>query len=214
MTYGNERRFLLPLSEYNRIYQVSCGVLKDVGKVERGCTFFATFGAYVLNRHYKIPASAVAGAFALCVGDGPDVACFGNDSQGRLCTSEDGFHMWVQTKTHIIDFMAPVFPEAFADTGLGVAIPRKMLQRPISSESRHLEDLCEPGQFITFPDPDFTERLIDNFLSRAVNRDLFHVADAWFGSRRAKQKPRFAMQDNHGNVLSLSLPSTVAAGAW
>lgn len=214
MITKQERRFLLPLSEYNRIYQVAHGVLKDVGKVERACIFFATFGAYVLSKHYKIPARAVGGAFAVCVGDGPDVAFFGKENDGRLGTSEDGFHMWVQTETHIVDFMAPVFPEAFAGLEPNVAIPRKMLQRPISSEAEHLGDLVKPGQFITFPDPDLTERLIDNFVSKPVNGDLIHIAETWFGSRGAKQKTRFAMQDDLKNVLSLSLPGTVAIGSW
>jgi hypothetical protein len=95
-----------------------------------------TFGAYVLNKHYKTPARAVAAAFALCVGDGPDVAFFGEKNNGRLGSSEDRFHMWIQRKTHIVDFMAPIFPppEVFAGIRTGVSIPRKMLQRPISTE--------------------------------------------------------------------------------
>ena len=110
-------RLILPNSEYNRIYQVAHGVLQELRSVEKSCIFFATFGASILRQHYNIPARVVAGAFALCVGEGPDVVVFGEDSPEGVIASHAGFHVWVQTHTHIIDFMAPVFSEAFAAAG-------------------------------------------------------------------------------------------------
>ena len=105
------KKFLLTLSEYNRIHQVARGVIEGLGTAERSCIFFAVFGAYILETRYKIPATAVAGNLALCVADGPKVAFFCRDEGGRIVADSDGFHMWVQTVTHIIDFMAPIFPE-------------------------------------------------------------------------------------------------------
>jgi hypothetical protein len=40
------------------------------------------------------------------------------------------------------------------------------------------------------------------------------VAEAWFGSRRAKQKRSCSMQNDLGEVYELALPATVATGAW
>jgi len=204
----------MTLSEYNRIYQVAHGVARDVGRAEKGCIFFNCFGAMILNKHYKIPARAVAGGFALCANDNPEVAFFGQINGRKVATSSDGFHVWVQTKTHIIDFMAPIYPEAFADATPKLSIPRKMFQREIATEAKFLDDLASEGDFFTLPDPGLTERLIDKFLGRAQNTDLLNVGDVWFGNRRKDQKKTFAMQDDLGKVLELSLPRTVAVGAW
>jgi len=208
-------RFLIPLADYNRIHQVAHGVLRDVANVERACIFFASFGAYILNKHYRIPARVVAGAFGLCVSDKPDVAFFGKEPDGTIgAAADDAFHMWILTETHVIDFMAPVFAEAFGSVRPDVRIPRRMLQRRRDSESESPDGLRAPGDFITYPDPALTDALVDNFLKRPGNQDLVFVGEAWFGSRRAKQEPKFAMRDSHGQVFDLTLPSTAANGAW
>lgn len=206
----------LPLSDYNRIYQVAHGVIKDVGNAQRACIFFASFGAWMLNTQYKIPARIVAGAFGLCVAgdETPQVAFFGRDSDGALASDDTGFHMWIQTETHLIDFMAPIFREAFADHGAMVAAPRKMLQRPLTAEASTLDQLAKPGDFIGLPNTDLTEALIDRFVARPANGDLIKVAEAWFGKRTGKQKPTFAMADNYGAKIELRLPATIATGAW
>ena len=207
-------RFLMPMSEYNRIHQVAHGVLKDIGRAEKACKFFACFGAMVLNKHYKIPASAVAGGFALCIDAKPEVVFFGQAESGRISSSPDGFHMWVQTETHIIDFMAPIFPEAFADAGLTTTIPRQMLQCLRTTEAGSLDELNTPGAFYTLPDPDMTEAMIGEFLGRAQNTDLLLIADSWFGGRHRKQKRAMTIQDNLGEKIELRLPATTAIGAW
>lgn len=208
------KKFLLTLGEYNRIHQVARGVLEGVATAERSCIFFASFGAYILSKHYKIPAQAVAGGFALCLNDEPKIAFFGKDEDGRMVWSSDGFHMWVQTQTHIIDFMAPIFPETFAEVMPGTAFPRKMLQRRIETEGASLNELRATGDFITLPDPDLTESLIDNFLDRPANGDLLMIAEQWFGSPRGKQQQSFAMVNDVGEVQQLSLSNAVAAGTW
>lgn len=214
MVHNEARRFLLPLSEYNRIYQVAHGTIGDIGSAERACMFFNTFGAYVLSKHYRIPARVVAGAFGLCVGGNPDVLFFGNQTDGQLVSSPDGFHMWVLTETHVVDFMAPIFPEAFAHHLGGLKVPRKMLQRHISTEAARVDDLQTVGDFITLPDPDLTEQLVDRFFDKAANGDLIKVAAAWFGSRSGRQKSSFKMQNDLGEVYDLTLPKTIATGSW
>lgn len=215
LAQNEPRRLLMPLTEYNRIYQVARGTIRDIGNPEVACMFFNSFGAYVLNKHYRIPARVVAGAFGLCVGDTPDVLFFGNQDEGsRLTSASDGFHMWVQTETHIVDFMAPIFPETFAHLAGGLALPRKMLQRPITTEAQSVADLQSIGDFITLPDLDLTKSLVDDFFAKPANEDLLRVAEAWFGSRLGKQKPRFKMQNDLGEIYDLTLPRSGATGAW
>ena len=98
--------FALPLPAFNRIHQVIHGTIKEEGNI----------GALIMNKHYKIPARAVAGGFALCVEPGKNML-FGRDGGGIVHFDEDGFHMWVQTETHVIDFMSPLYQEALKPAG-------------------------------------------------------------------------------------------------
>lgn len=205
-------RFLIPLSDYNRIHQVIHGVANAFGGAAKGCIFFAACGAYLLEKHYKIAARPVAGGFALRVNDKPEVAFFGEDKGDHIVASADGFHMWIQTETHLIDFMAPIFPEAFAARNLSV--PRRMFQRMISSEVGCLDELEKPGDFFTFSNPKLTQELMTTFMNRASSGDLVEVADAWFGDRRKPQNPSIQMGDSEGEVYDLVLPLTKASGSW
>lgn len=205
-------RYLIPLSDYNRIYQVAHGVSRAFGGSEKGCIFFACVGALILNKQYRIKASAVGGAFAFCVNDTPEMAFFGEDKGSTITSSENGFHMWIQTETHIIDFMAPIFPEAFADKGL--TVPRKMFQRPLSTEAASLDAMATPGDFYAMPNPELTHSLLDRFLSRPASGDLLQVAETWFGNRRKPQVKSLEMGDSEGDRYSLTLPTTVASGSW
>ncbi len=205
-------RFLIPLSDYNRIHQVVHGVANAFGGAAKGCIFFATCGAYMLEKHYKIAARPVAGGFALRVNNKPEVAFFGEDKGDRIVTSAHGFHMWVQTETHIIDFMAPIFPEAFAAQNL--TVPRLMFQRAIASEAGGLDALNKPGDFYTFPDPQLTHDLLTKFVGRASSGDLVEVVDAWFGNRRKPQRKSMQMGDSKGEIYNLVLPPTTASGSW
>ncbi|MGO7120892.1 DUF2026 family protein [Rhizobium leguminosarum] len=208
-------RFLLRLSEYNRIYQVAHGVLNgiDGATAEKACLFFAAVGGYVVNQQYKIPARIVGGAFSFCLGNG-EVAFFGKMDDSGLSAGPDGFHMWLQTETHIIDFMAPIYREAFAEHTITSDLARKMMQRRLTEESESLDSLKNAGDFRYFPDADLTEQLVDNFLAQPVQEDLLRIAMAWYGKRSAKQSPNFAITDNRGEVRRLTLPSTLATGSW
>ncbi|MGZ2484836.1 hypothetical protein ACVITL_003359 [Rhizobium pisi] len=208
-------KFLLPLSEYNRIYQVAHGVLKGVphATAEKACLFFASFGGYVLNQKYKIKVRVVGGAFSFCLGE-RDVAFFGKFDDNQLVSAPDAFHMWLQTETHIIDFMAPIYREAFGEHPGAGALPRKMMQRPLGDEAESPDALKQAGDFRYYPDPELTDRLLDGFLGGRVNADLLKVAIAWYGNRTGKQSPSFSMGDEKGRMTRLSLADTIAMGSW
>lgn len=205
---------LITLAEYNRVFQVAHGVLKDSAKSEKACIFFGCFGAMVLNKHFGIPARAVAGGFALCLSDKPDVAFFGQKKDDRITSTSSGFHMWVLTESHIIDFMSPIFPETFSDSTHHLSIPRKMFQRHKDTEANTGDELLAEGNFLTLPNPKLTELMIDNFLRHEKNTDLLLTADEWFGKRAEAQQRTFSMENKFGEVFNLSLSSTVAAGSW
>ena len=205
--------FLISLSEFNRIHQVIHGTIKDEGNPGKACTLFACIGALILNKHFKIPARAVAGGFAMCVEPERNMF-FGRDGGGIVEFDEDGFHMWVQTEKHVIDFMSPLYEEAFRDVQQEVTIPRRMLQKRLVEEAPSLDDLNKPGDFYMMPDPDLSERLINRILERPINTDIIQIADTWFGSHRGKQKPSMTIGSNDGIIRQLRLPNTLARGPW
>lgn len=208
-------KFLLPLTEYNRIHQVAHGVLKGVPDAtpEKACLFFASFGGFVLNQKYKIKARVVGGAFSFCVGEN-DIAVFGRLHDYQLMSRHDAFHMWLQTETHIIDFMAPIYREAFSEHPGAAILPRKMMQRPLTDEAESPDALKQPGDFRYHPDAELTDQLLDSFLGKRANADLLQIAIAWYGNRRGKQSPSFAMTDEKGRTTRLSLADTVATSSW
>ena len=78
-----------------------------------------------------------------------------------------------------------------------------MMQRRLDEEAPDLNALVHTG-----------DKLLDGFLAKRFNEDLIKVAMAWYGKRRAKQMPSFAMQDENGRVTRLSLAATVATSSW
>jgi len=122
--------------------------------------------------------------------------------------------MWVQTETHIIDFMAPIFLEPFAHAMGDTVIPRKMLQRPIASEADALDNLSATGDFITLPSRELTHALLEKFGKRPANSDLINVAETWFGTPQGRQIQTIAMINDLGEVTNLNVPANVAKGSW
>jgi len=41
--------------------------------------------------------------------------------------------------------------------------------------SKSFDELKHPGDFRFFPDPDLTDKLLDNFLARQMNKDLIQI---------------------------------------
>jgi hypothetical protein len=206
----------LPITEYNRVYQVIHGVLLGIpeANAENACTFFATFGAYILKREYGIDARVVAGAFSFAMSDADGIAFFGKIENDQLVSADDAFHMWVQTKTHVFDFMAPIYREAFAASPGAALLPRKMMQRCLEDEAPSLDGLRQAGDFRCHPNPDLTQELLEHFYHRQLNTDLLGVALTWYGEARARQASTFAMADENGAVTYLALANTTANGAW
>jgi hypothetical protein len=208
------KNLLIPISEYNRIHQLAHGVLRDVANVERACMFFAIFGSWLLNKHYKIPARPVAGVFALCVTDEPALTYFGEHERGKLRSNSNAFHMWIQTETHIIDFMAPLFPEIFSKHSFQPAIPRRMFQKQLSDGLERLDEMKRQRDFFTLENPELTVSLQQEFYRTPANRDLIQVGETWFGRRSGKQKPTMRMRNDLGEVYDLRLSCNSTTSPW
>jgi hypothetical protein len=203
----------LTLPEFNRIYEVIYSVLEGRANTPFACMFFAAAGALILSKHYKIPARAVAGAFLLCTDPAPSVISIAKNEDGMVTSDRDGFHMWVQTKTHAIDFMAPIFNESIAGKGYPSSVPRKMFQRPLSAAAESIDELSAPGDYFTMPNTELTDQLVDSLLDRPTNVDLLNAVDRWF-KKYPKKLDDLSLLNDLGEVHKLTLSAPRISGAW
>jgi hypothetical protein len=203
----------LTLPEYGRIYEVIYSVLEGRANTPFACIFFASAGALILNKHYKIPARALAGAFLLCTDPAPSAISIAKNEDGKVTSDRDGFHMWVQTETHVIDFMAPIFNESIAGKGYPNSVPRKMFQRPLSAEAESIDELSAPGDYFTMPNIELTGELVDSLLDRPTNVDLLNAVDRWF-KKYPKKLEDLSLLNDLGEVHKLALSAPRISGAW
>ncbi len=203
----------LTLPEYRRIYEVIYSVLEGRANTPFACMFFAAAGALILNKHYRIPARAVAGAFLLCVNPAPSVISIAKNEDGMVTSDRDGFHMWVQTETHVIDFMAPIFNEAVKGKGYPGTVPRKMFQRSLSAEMESIEELRAPGDYFTLPNIELTSELIDSVFDRPATVDLLNAVDRWF-KKYPKKLDDLSLLNDLGEISKLSLHAPAFSEVW
>lgn len=203
----------LTLPEYNRIYEIIYSVLEGRANTPFACMFFAAAGAMILNKHYGIPACAVAGAFLLCTDPRPSVISIAKNEDDVVTSDRDGLHMWVQTETYVIDFMVPIFNESIAGKGFPSAGPRKMFQRPLSAEAESYDELHAPGDYFTMPNVELTDELVDSFLDRPTNVDLLNAADRWF-KKYPNKLDDLSLLNDLGEVHKLTLSAPRISGAW
>lgn len=134
---------LITRSNYERIYRVINSIVQNEGADPTvACIFFAGFGSYILERHFRISAQPRAGLAAFRF-EGGDHVVFGEIVGEDLTGDADSFHCWVEADGWMIDFMAP----AFSQLNPAMTIPAKMFQRPLSSMAPTLADLRSPGDF-------------------------------------------------------------------
>lgn len=214
MNQRKTSKFAITLAEFNRVYQVIHGTIRGEARAEKSCIFFALVGSFILNEKFGIAARPVAGGFVFRPSDEEQLVCYGIADGRRFTWGESGFHVWVQTECHVIDFISPIHQEAFAGAAEEVSLPRKMFQKRLDSEKSSIDDLSKVGDFITFPDVDLSDEIIDSFVKIPTNTDLLEIAQTWFGNRRGQQRASIQMQSNDGIVHRLTLPSTIASGAW
>lgn len=203
----------LTLSEYNRIYEIIYSVLQGRANTPFACMFFAAAGALILNKHYKIPARAVAGAFLLCADPAPSIISIAKNEDGIVTSNRDGFHMWVQTETHVIDFMAPIFDEAIKGKGYPGTVPRRMFQRPFSAEVESIDQLRGPGDYFTMPNLELTDELVESLFARHATVDLLNAVDRWF-KKHPKKLDDLILLNDLGEKHKLTLSAPRISGAW
>ncbi|MBP0598844.1 DUF2026 family protein [Herbaspirillum sp. LeCh32-8] len=206
---------LLSIADYRRIYEVIYTVLEasEIATTHRACLFFASAGTLILREHYGFAATISTGCLALVV-DGrtpPNTVIYGRQEDGCFQIDSDAFHAWVECDGWLIDFMAPIMNISLREDGCDWDIPRKMLQKRLTSKKQHLSELNQEGDFFIDHDSSLAESLIDEQPEQFA--DLLGVCVSWF-KRPPQPLPKVGMMDNYGTVTYLSAAAPEIEAAW
>jgi Protein of unknown function (DUF2026) len=208
------RQLLLPLPDYQRIYQVIYSVLEasDIALTHRACIVFAAVGTMILRDQYGLPATISAGCMALMVDEQKaNVVIYGREEDGVFVNDERAFHAWVDCDGWLIDFMAPIMGVSLQEDGRDWHVPRWMLQKPLTDRKARIGEIQHLGEFFLRHDRSLTESLIDG--QSVLSGDLMKVCLAWF-RRPPKRLKDIALADSHGPAKTLVVRAPSIDGVW
>lgn len=214
-------RLVIGLPDYLRIFRVMNAVMDGLNSDRsKCCLFFSVTGAAILKHFYRKDARVLAGS-AFYLLDDPTSSVLaitkfadGELHKGVIDSDRSGFHCWVECEGQVIDFQAPVFPEALAQTGNPVRIPRKMFQKPralmVAGPTMH----DQVGDFYLQPNLALTNDLVPGFLDHPASKDLMNICMTWFTRPPKSIQRTFAMGNDVGEIFELQLSEIDLSGAW
>jgi len=205
---------LLPLPDYQRIYQVIYSVLEtsEVAVTHRSCMFFASAGALILREHYGLEATISSGCMALMVDEkATNVVVYGRQQDGEWVYDETGFHAWNECNGWLIDFMAPIMGAALIEDGQDINVPRRMLQKRLEDRRSSLYEVQHEGEFFARHDPAIANSVLDG--QGPMFGDLLRICRTWY-RRPPKPLMPLGMADNHGSAKRLVLRAPSIDGVW
>ncbi|MCK2120674.1 DUF2026 family protein [Pseudomonas aeruginosa] len=207
----------ITLPEYNRIFQVVHSVSAALDdRPGASCLFYNTVGAFLLERSLGVQARPRMGAAFFRVDDATDtVLVFAErDETGGCVSTRNGFHCWVETENHIIDFTAPVYRRYLADIGGNIQLPRKMFQKPKSSMASSCDFLVDEGDYYVESNPELTMELMSKGAGSAAVGDLAEACLQWFKRPPKKMRSTLPLMDDRGRLTEIKLTGLSVVGVW
>lgn len=210
------RKAPIGLNDYRKIFNTIHSILvSEDADLNHSCLFYSLFGALILNTHYKIKAKAFAGFAAYKIGEAEDeLLVFAEDKEGKVISSEKGFHSWIQVEEWLIDFSAPQFPKLIESMGLRCHCTAKMFQKPIAAMADSPNNLKVIGDFFLYPNLELTNELVDHFVAFQGYIDLANICNQWYRKPPQKMLESVPVSDGLGNINIMKLHDIPLAGEW
>ncbi|WP_320198430.1 DUF2026 family protein [Agrobacterium sp. rho-13.3] len=201
---------LIKQSDYHRIYRVINSLLiNENADPASACMYFSTFGAFILEHHYKVKATPKGGLAAYNLGG--DLILFADHREdGYVTGAGENFHCWVEAEGWAIDFMAPAFSQAARE----LSVPSKMFQRPMSSMASSLNELAQSGDFFYKSEPEATARRFADWRKQAMIGDLATIAATWFRKSPKQMQSAISVSDKNDKTKTIPLSGNALTGAW
>lgn len=201
---------LIKQTDYHRIYRVINSLLVNENADPASASmYFSTFGAFILEHHYKVKAKPKGGLAAYNL-DGKMILFADHRDDGHVTGAGENFHCWVEADGWAIDFMAP----AFAEAAQGLSVPSKMFQRPLSDMAASINDLSQSGDFYYKSEPEATARRFADWRKHAMIGDLASVAAGWFRKSPRQMQSSISVVDQSDKSTTIPLVGHALQGAW
>jgi hypothetical protein len=201
---------LIKQTDYHRIYRVINSLLiNENADPATASMYFSTFGAFILEHHYKVKAKPKGGLAAYNLG-GTNLLFADHREDGHVTGAGENFHCWLEADGWAIDFMAPAFTQAAA----ALSIPAKMFQKPLSSMAPSINDLSQSGDFFYKSEPEATARRFADWRKHGMVGDLASIAAGWFRKSPKQMQPSISVSDSNGKSRTIPLMGNQLTGAW
>ena len=195
------KKLLITLPEYERIFRVIHTVLRSTDtRSAPSCLFYNTVGAFMLEQALKVKARPLMGAAFIRLHDPTaSVAAFAVLHEDGSCEgSQERFHCWVDTPTHVIDFTAPVYQQYADEANMQVKVPSKMFQRRKEEMAPSHHELFREGDFYMQPNLKLTQALMERGTGSVATGDLANVCMTWFRRPPKPIEPTMGMVNTEG----------------
>ncbi|WFU04647.1 DUF2026 family protein (plasmid) [Rhizobium sp. CB3171] len=201
---------LIKQSDYYRIYRVINSLLiNENANPATASMYFSTFGAFILQHHFKVAATPKGGLAAYNF-EGKRILFADHREDGYVSGAGENFHCWVEADGWAIDFMAPAFPES----AQGLGVPSRMFQRPLSSMAPSINDLGQSGDFFYRFEPDAMSQRFADWRKHPMIGDLATVAANWFRKSPKQMQSSITVRDQQSNTKIVPLVGNSLAGTW
>ena len=208
-------RSLIPLADFQRIFQVAHGIIREVGKdPSKSCILFSMVGACLLNVHYSINARPVVGAAFYKLDASDRVLSIADMSSQEALSSIDGFHCWVQANGWCLDFASPLFPEIASQAGFAGMHERRAFQKAFTANATSPAELASPGDFYVEANVDLTRQILMENIQSDTITDLLNIARLWYRKPPRSIDRKMVIRNDLGKVLTLKLDSPLISGVW
>lgn len=207
----------IPLTDYQRIFRVLKSVLdNEQMHTQLANVFFSVAGAYLVEKYYRKVCHPVAGAaFYKLDDERQTVLSFATkDEHGEFSSSEQAFHCWIVCEGHVMDFMAPLFPESLKAFRPNGNCSRKMFQKPLSAMAESPFLMKSPGDFYMLPDVNLTKQVVQDFYNNHFASDLLNICALWYKKPPKNIERQCAVQGDNGSVVNLTLSGLSLIGSW
>ncbi|MGF9563654.1 DUF2026 family protein [Neorhizobium sp. JUb45] len=201
---------LIKQSDYHRIYKVIHSLLTaNNADPATAAMYFSTFGAFILEHHFKIKAKPKGGLAAYNLG-GAMLLFADHREDGYVTGAGENFHCWVEADGWAIDFMAPAFPQTVPE----LAVASKMFQRPLAEMASGINALNQSGDFFYQVEAEAMSRRFAEWHKHGAIGDLASVAAGWFRKSPRQMPASLSLSDRDGKARTVSLSGNPLAGSW
>ncbi len=205
---------VITLKQYEDIYRI----LSSVGEhfshgAGNSCQFYNVNGSFLLSTILKIEARPVMGAAFIRLNDNGDALSFAEREGNKYFSSSKGFHCWIETRDHYIDFTSPEYRESNLEID-GSTVPRSMFQKPKSTMSKDQFALLNPGDYFFSVNKELTNKLLSQVMSSPAAQDLANICCDWYRNYNKIKIDTLEVMNDLGEITSIKLRTSNLESAW